>query len=73
MCRIRVIDTCQRAGRRIERCGYYCAVQKRLRQQTVPGKNRNRSRNRKTYDQVDLEQMSLFDTVKDEDILKELQ
>ena len=27
----------------------------------------------KHYDQVDLSQMSLFDTVKDEDVLKELQ
>ena len=25
-----------------------------------------------TYDEVDMEQMSLFDTVKDDDILKEL-
>ena len=28
---------------------------------------------KKTYDEVDLEQISLFDTVSDEDVLKELQ
>ena len=27
----------------------------------------------KTYDEVDLEQISLFDTVKDDDVVKELQ
>lgn len=37
--------------------------------QAVGGKAKGKS---KKYDQVDLEQMSLFDAVKDEDILKEL-
>lgn len=37
-------------------------------------KNDNRGKNRQPkYDEVDLAQMSLFDTVKDEDVLKELE
>ncbi len=49
-------------------------MQKRLRQQAVHRRQKQRkSRNRpKTYDQVDMGQMALFDTAKDEDILKEL-
>lgn len=40
----------------------------------VDMKNDSRSRNKQPkYDEVDLAQMSLFDTVKDEDVLKELE
>ncbi len=40
----------------------------------VDVKNDSRSRNKQPkYDEVDLAQMSLFDTVKDEDVLKELE
>lgn len=40
--------------------------------QSIAVENRTEHKKVKRYDEVDLEQMSLFDTVKDEDILKEL-
>lgn len=40
--------------------------------QSIAIETKTDKKKRKTYDEVDLEQMSLFDTVKDEDILKEL-
>ncbi len=39
----------------------------------VDVKGENRSKKMPVYDEVDLAQMSLFDTVKDEDVIKELQ
>lgn len=38
----------------------------------VDTKGENKSKRRQTYDEVDMAQMSLFDTVTDEDVLKEL-
>ena len=40
--------------------------------QSIAVENKTEHKKVKRYDEVDLEQMSLFDTVKDEDILKEL-
>ena len=40
--------------------------------QSIAVENRTEHKKVKRYDEVDLEQISLFDTVKDEDILKEL-
>ena len=40
--------------------------------QSIAIENKTDHKKVKRYDEVDLEQISLFDTVKDEDILKEL-
>ena len=40
--------------------------------QSIAIDGRTETKKNKHYDQVDLDQISLFDTVKDEDILKEL-
>ncbi|MBD5106145.1 MAG: DNA mismatch repair protein MutS, partial [Lachnospiraceae bacterium] len=40
--------------------------------QTISVDTKQDKKKVKSYDQVDLEQMTLFDTVKDEDIIKEL-
>ena len=41
--------------------------------QNIEVNGRNEKRKPVKYDEVDLEQISIFDTVKDEDVLKELQ
>lgn len=40
--------------------------------QTLPSNTKSDKKAAKRYDEVDLEQLSLFDTVKDEDVIKEL-
>ena len=41
--------------------------------QSIEVNTKNEKRKPVKYDEVDLEQISLFDTVRDEDVLKELQ
>ena len=40
---------------------------------TLEGRKKTKTRQKKTYDEVDLEQISLFDTVNEKDVVKELE
>lgn len=54
---------CKRTRRGTQRCGYHGSSQ---------GPDRTEEKQKIVYDQVDMAQMSLFDTVQDNDIVEEI-